>query len=243
MYKHQKNIWIYGKHSCITAILQGKTQNILVTKNTLEKNLKILTSNKIKYQVVEKSEIESLLDHDAVHQGIAALISNSISINIEDVIEKQDNVSTIIILDQVVDPHNIGAVIRSASAFSVDAVIITANNSPTSIATIVKSSSGTFFLTPLVQIINLATTIKLLKKHGYWCYGMDGTADLNINKVEFPKKSVIIMGSEGSGLRTLTKKNCDDLIKINMSNKVESLNVSNAASIAIHEIYKQNYES
>ena len=140
-----------------------------------------------------------------------------------------------VILDQVTDPHNIGAIVRSAAAFSADAVILTEYNSPSENNTIVKCAAGACESVPLVKVTNLASCMKTLKKEGYWIIGLDGHTETELNQSIFSDKIALVLGSEGTGMRKLTKDNCDYIAKIKISSNLESLNVSNAAAIALYE--------
>ena len=129
---------------------------------------------------------------------------------------------------------------RSAAAFDADAVVITERNAPEATGALAKSACGALELLPLITVPNLARTMQFLKQRGYWCVGMDGRAENSLREAALPKKIALIMGSEGYGLRRLTAENCDFMVKLPISAKMESLNVSNAAAIALYELkYKQ----
>ena len=139
-------------------------------------------------------------------------------------------------MDQVTDPHNIGAILRSAAAFDADAVITTQKNAPEVTGAMAKSASGALELVPLIFVSNLARTMQTLKDRGYWCVGMDGSAKETLRDAALPRKVALVMGSEGYGLRRLTAQNCDFMVRLPISKQVESLNVSNAAAIALYDL-------
>ena len=138
-------------------------------------------------------------------------------------------------LDQVTDPHNIGAILRSAAAFEAAAVILPDANAPEESGTLAKSACGGLEIVPLIRVPNLVRAIETLKKVGFWVIGLDGSAKKTMAQDKLPAKTVFILGSEGDGLRRLTAENCDYMLKLPISDKMESLNVSNAAAIALYE--------
>ena len=144
----------------------------------------------------------------------------------------------VIILDQVTDPHNVGAIIRSAAAFGSLAVILTDKNSPNENGAMCKTSAGTIEFMPVCKVLNLARALEVLKKADFWTVGMDGNAKQTVSEANKAGKNAIIMGSEGKGMRRLTEVNCDITVKLPMAKNVESLNVSTAASIVLYEFSK-----
>ena len=248
--KHSTNnqIWIYGKHSVINACLNPNREvsKILVVKDVYNDLYDTLNKNSIaksyKIEIVDKKHIESLIPVDSVHQGYLALVKPIDKVFIEDIINNINNKekSTILILDQVSDPRNIGAIMRTAVAFDVDAIVTTKDHAPKETSSMVKAATGGIEILPWVDVVNLANTIKLLKDNGFWIVGMDANTKENIDSLTF-KKTAIIFGAEGKGLRELTRKSCDVLAKIPMNNKnMESLNISNAVAIALFSLYKNN---
>ena len=235
MTKNNKNFWIYGKHSALESLKNQPLIKIFVTTQFIKKNPII---KKYKFEIKDKSYLDSLLP-DSLHQGIAVLSKYNEPDLAQEISKITSDQSLIIILDSINDPHNIGAIIRSASAFNADAVIINNHGSSSDFSTIAKVSSGTFTNLPLITVTNLSTTIKYLKEKGFWVYGFDVNSSDYLNSVQFHSKTAIVMGSEGKGIKTLVRKNCDFLLKIPISSSTESLNVSNATSIAMYEFFKQ----
>lgn len=228
-------IWLYGFHAVVAALKnpERKINRLLVTKETLPE-LTLSLNEKPVHEVVSRADLEQILPKNSVHQGIACLTQPLPEKFIEDIPEKES--SLIVLLDQVSDPHNIGAIMRSAAAFNADAVLITEKNAPEATGALAKSASGALELLPLISVVNLARTMNDLQKRGYWCVGMDGSAPKTLKETDLPKKIVLVMGSEGYGLRRLTTENCDFMVKLPISSKVESLNVSNACAIALYDI-------
>ena len=155
---------------------------------------------------------------------------------IERVLEKIKKKSILLFLDQITDPQNIGAIIRSALAFNVDAVITTKDNAPNESASLMKATSGAFEIVPYIQVTNLARTLDNIKKHGYWVIAVTQHADCLINNLSHFDKVALLLGAEGKGIRNVNLKHSDMKVRINISNKLQSLNVSSAAAISLYSI-------
>ncbi len=205
---------------------------ISVKKEAKKKNIKILEENSSFFEENFK---------DTNHQKIAIRCNKKLEESEQylHTIINQDNLK-ILILDGISDPHNVGACLRSAAAFDVDAVIVPKNRSCHLTPTVRKISCGASELIPFIIVTNMVRTINLLKENGVMVFGSDVQAKLVHDQVEFTKKNALIIGSEDKGMRRLTKENCDELIKIHMSDKIESLNASVSAGILLCEIGRQN---
>lgn len=229
-------LWLYGYHA-VTAALQNprrKVYRLLLSKETAQELPQGLIPEDTGYEQTDRADFEQILPKGAVHQGIAAYVSPLPDTYETDLTPK--DASVVVILDQVTDPHNVGAVLRSAAAFDADAVIVTQRNAPEATGAMAKSASGALELIPLIFVSNLARTMQTLKNKGYWCVGMDGSAEKTLRDAALPRKVALVMGSEGYGLRRLTAQNCDFMVKLPISKRVESLNVSNAAAIALYDL-------
>lgn len=232
----QNGVWLYGYHA-VAAALQNprrKIYRLLLSKETARELPRNLIPESVEYEPADRADFEQILPKGAVHQGIAAYVSPLPDMYETDLVSK--NTSVVVILDQVTDPHNVGAVLRSAAAFDADAVIVTQRNAPEATGALAKSASGALELVPLIFVSNLARTMQTLKDNGYWCVGMDGAAEKTLRDAALPRKVALVMGSEGYGLRRLTAQNCDFMVKLPISRRVESLNVSNAAAIALYDL-------
>ena len=233
---------IYGKHPVIAALSNPRRncKNLYTTKIIWQELQQKLPDLSVKVHLYEPHEIEMMLPIGSNHQNIILEAAPLNNLYLEDIIEEDANKekSCLVILDQVTDPHNIGAIIRSAAAFSASAVILPDYHSPKENNTIVKCAAGACETIPMIHVTNLSNCIKSLKKEGYWVIGLDGHTETELNQSIFSNKIVIIMGSEDTGMRKLTRENCDYLVKIPMSSKLESLNVSNAAAITLYEFSK-----
>lgn len=237
-HKPQKNkdLWIYGTHP-VTLALKNKRRPIKELWATKEAGSAINIPKNIPVRYVSRDQIDAVLGREAVHQGLALKCDPLPPYAVEDILEetKNDEKALIIILDQVTDPHNIGAVMRSAVAFHAKAVIVPDANAPEESGVLAKSASGALELIPLIRVTNLVRCMDQLKKAGFWCVGMDGYAKKTISEAKLPMKCALIMGSEGDGMRRLTAENCDYTVKLPMNPAIESLNVSNACAIALYE--------
>jgi 23S rRNA (guanosine2251-2'-O)-methyltransferase len=231
---------LYGKHASLAALANPmrKIKRVMVTKNVHDELGKKTFSNIKNIQVMESKKLDDLLPREAVHQGIAVECEPLTQLSLHDFLTDNKN-KPILVLDQVSDPHNVGAILRSAAAFDAGAVIVTDRNAPTESGVMAKTASGALEIIPLIAVGNLVQAIELLKKAGYWIYGLDGEAKETISKVKLDSKTVLVLGAEGRGLRRLTGEHCDVLVRLPISEKMESLNVSNAAAVALYELYRQ----
>lgn len=228
--KSDSSYWLYGRHSCVAAMSNEKrvVRRVIATKNIAVE----LENEPYEIELKDSFYISSILPEGAVHQGIACLVEPIADMRLKDIYDEK----IVVILDQVTDPHNIGAIIRSSAAFGAGAVILPKNNAPDETATMAKSASGALELMPMVKIGNLASAIDELKESGFWVIGLDGYADKNLHELDRFDKVALVCGAEGKGMRKLTKEKCDLTAKLPMSDKVESLNVSNAAAVALYEL-------
>ena len=190
-----------------------------------ERNVKIFYSN----HKIDNSQgfCIYLSDYD-YYQDLGELLENTV----------KKETSILLMLDEIQDPRNFGALIRSAEVFGVDGIIIPERNSVRINETVVKTSTGAIEYVPIVKVTNLSETMNKLKKLDYWVYGAAGEASLSCHEETYPKRVVLVLGNEGVGLRKKVREHCDKLIKIPMKGKINSLNVSVAGGILLSEISK-----
>lgn len=234
---NSSSYWLYGRHACLAA-LQNANRHIkraVIIKNNLEDYKGLL--RQLRPEIAEPKRLANLLPKDAIHQGIALEVAPLAHHHLDDAITTD---KPLIILDQVTDPHNVGAVLRSAAAFDAGAVIMHDRHSPKESGVMAKSASGAMELVTMVYVANISNTIEELQETGYWCVGLDGEARTSIHQAKLTNKTALVLGAEGKGLRQLTAKRCDGLVKLPMHPQMESLNVSNAAAIALYDIYVNN---
>ncbi len=235
------NYWIIGKHAVFAAINNPKRAKYRFCM-TPENNQKIKISNKtLKPEIMSRTEISKLTDND-IHQGIALLTKPLERQNLNNYLKQNINIKkTFIILDQINDSQNVGAIIRSAAAFSVTGIIMLDKNSPNENTSLSKAAVGTLEIMPIFKVNNIVQTIKLLKNNNFWAIGLEAQAlktlkEINENTKLFSENLAIVMGSESKGLRKLVKDTCDITARINIKNSVESLNVSAALAISLYEM-------
>lgn len=233
-----KNLVLYGRHAVVSALQnpQRKIEKLVCSpENAAEFSRKY---PQITVVSADKKEIDRLLPADAVHQGLALFCSPLEGLSVEELCAEADNKdkAVVLILDQVTDPQNIGAIIRSCAAFGALALIVQDKNSPQESGAMAKAAAGTMEFVPVVRVTNLVRAIEMLKQHGFWTVGMDGYAETTIDKMDKSGKWAVIMGSEGAGMRRLVEESCDLTVRLPISEKVESLNVSTAAAITLYEL-------
>lgn len=244
-------IYLYGKNPLIEGITAYKKtkrpffENIFLTKDSVEDNkiMSAIQSAKLTYSVVTRNEIESMVGKESTHQGIcASLVEKLLYTDFEEILEKlkTKDRALIVLLDELQDPHNVGAIIRSAKAFNADAILIPEYNQTQINGTVIKSATGTNFLIPIVKIGNINTTLKKLKDNNFWTYGLTGNGDTELTKAKFDSSTVIVIGGEGAGIKEKTLENCDFRLSININTECESLNASVAAAVTLYEFNKQN---
>jgi len=244
--KRQQNhvFWIYGYHATVAALKNPnrRKNELLLTVDTRkrlvqEKDLEILS--KIKQKILTRVEIDNLVGKNINHQGVCLSVEKIQKKTIKEFLGDQNqNYSSLVFLDQLEDSQNVGAIFRSALAFNIDGIILTESQSVNENGFIAKSACGGLDKIPFTYISNLSSAIKTLKDNGYWVYGLDGKASKLISEIDFPKKTVLVLGSESDGMRKITSSFCDELIKIKISDELESLNVSNTAAVTFYHLNK-----
>jgi len=225
--------YMYGKHTVIAA-LNNPNRNVkhVYSLKKQSEEIKKLYPH-IDVRITTEELITKKIGHNQPHQGIIALVNSIFEKDIKKLNfnETQDR---IVILDQLSDPQNIGAIIRSASAFGITKLILPNDNTPDENASIAKAASGCLELMQIAKVTNIKSAIDALKKMGFWIAGLDVNTKKTVSEIQNIDKLAIIIGSEGKGIRRLTAQSCDFLVKIPISKDVESLNASNAASIIFY---------
>ncbi len=226
---------LYGWHPVVEALRNGQRtlRRLLVTENSMRRLREEMGEDlAIEPQLVRPDEINRLVEPDAVHQGLYleadALPSPSL--------ETLSGLRIVLALDQITDPHNVGAILRSAAAFDVEAVITTARHSPSATGVLAKSASGGLEHVPFLIVRNLGDALATLGERGFQRIGLDSDGDERIDAVTLRQPVLLVLGSEGKGLRQRTRQNCDVLARLDMPGAVKSLNVSNAAAIALYAV-------
>lgn len=187
----------------------------------------------------DRQELDRLTPPGSVHQGIVLEAAPLPEPSLSDVIDSDTPPDIVLMLDQVTDPHNVGAILRSAAAFGAGAVIMTERNAPATTGVLAKSASGALEHVPQIHVVNLARALDDLKQAGYWSVGLAEEGERDLAALDLTGRTVIVLGAEGEGLRQLTRKKCDELARLPTGGPIGSLNVSNAAAVALYEARRQ----
>lgn len=229
-------LWLWGIHACKAAILNPnrKCFRMLVTSSTL-KDMGIPKENiSCKVELTEGSVFSRLLPDGAVHQGVALEVGPLNEPSLRSLQKRQSG--TLLILDQVTDPHNVGAILRTAKALGALGVIMTERNAPPLSGVLAKAASGALELIPIWKVTNLSRCLDELKEYGFWTIGLDERSSKLLSKEELPEKIALVMGAEGEGMRRLTQEKCDFIVKLPTDPEFSTLNVSVATALALYEL-------
>ncbi len=241
-----KNEIHYGHHS-VMQLLQQRPQaisKIIIAESSgrqLAQIIALATKHKITIERAPRQQLEKL-SNEGAHQGVVALCQAMSTYNENDLLTLLERLTTtplLLILDGVQDPHNLGACLRSAAAAGVDAVIIPKDRAVGLTATARKVACGAAEGVPLIQVTNLARTIQMLQKQNIWIYGASPEAEQCWYQADCTIPLAIVLGAEGGGIRRLTKRHCDELVKIPMHSNMSSINVSAATAICLFEAVRQ----
>ena len=224
-------VYLYGLHTVRAALDNpNRTKKVLlVTPNALNRLKESGEIGKVTVKETTPKELDRLLGEDAVHQGAALEVDPVSRFGLNDI----DPLRLVVVLDQITDPHNVGAILRTACAFGADAVITTARHSPRETGVMAKSASGALDLVPMIEVRNLGDALEILKKRGMLVLGFDSESEHQLKPRSGDIPLAIVMGAEGKGLRQRTRELCDEMVKLDMPGPIKSLNVSNAAAIAL----------
>jgi 23S rRNA (guanosine2251-2'-O)-methyltransferase len=223
---------LYGWHSVKAALEnpQRHVHRLLATENALRRLHDENVPVRVEPELVRPDEIAIRLGPDAVHQGLLLETDPLPSSPIEELAPE----GLVLALDQITDPHNVGAILRSAAAFAVKAVVSTARHSPEATGVLAKSASGALDLVPMVTVQNLARALTALRERGFLLVGLDSEGNAELADLPLRAPLALVLGAEGKGLRQLTRETCDRLARIDMPGAIKSLNVSNAAALALY---------
>lgn len=239
MPKKPQKTYIYGKHALTEALLHAPqtVKKVFLAPNVdAPKLMSLIKKEKIQVSPLSTTKVSEKELRDASHQGVVAVVSQDGLMKPYDEfirsLDVTDNTS-LVLLDELQDPQNIGAVIRSAAAFGVSGVLIPGHNQAQVSGAVIKVSAGMAFRIPLIAIGNVNQVVGDLKKRGFWIYGLVGGGEQNINEEDFSAPSVIIIGNEGKGIREKTRELCDIRLSIPIHPQCESLNAAAATAVAL----------
>ncbi|MDZ3836932.1 MAG: 23S rRNA (guanosine(2251)-2'-O)-methyltransferase RlmB [Rhodospirillales bacterium] len=248
--RHQpggSGIWLYGTHAVLAAVANParRIRRLAAAEGARERLQAAAATAPLARPAVEACErraLEALLPPGAVHQGMAALAAPLPELSLQDLLDrlKDDGRRVrLVVLDQATDPRNVGAVIRSAAAFSAAAVLTQDRHAPSATGALVKAAAGGLERVPLVAVVNLARALRALQEAGFCCIGLDAEAELTLAALPRADRVALVLGSEGRGLRRLVRESCDTLARIPIATDSESLNLSAAAAIALYELARE----
>lgn len=223
---------LYGWHT-VKAALQNparRVRKLLATENAARRLVEDGVALPVAPEIVRPGAIAERLAPDAVHQGLYAEVEPLVAPAIEELAAG----GVVLVLDQITDPHNVGAIFRSAAAFAATAIVTTARHSPEATGALAKSASGALELVPLITVQNLARALQALKARGFLTVGLDSSGDSDLAALALRKPLALVLGAEGKGLRALTRETCDIRARLDLPGAIKSLNVSNAAAIALY---------
>lgn len=239
--KHAKpatdGLWLYGIHpvrAALTAQLR-KIKKVLLTAGAADQ-IGMALLNAVPYEIVDGDTVSRALPQGAVHQGVALSCGRLPGRTLDEVLKPSEKRRVVLLLDQVTDPHNVGAILRSAAAFGVDAVVMQDRNAPPESGSLAKSASGALDIVPIVSVVNLSRALDELGEMGFLRIAMAGDGETTLKDAADAKDIALVMGSEGSGIRRLVREHCDTAAFVAIAPVMESLNVSNAAAIAMYEL-------
>jgi 23S rRNA (guanosine2251-2'-O)-methyltransferase len=228
---------LYGWHT-VKAALENPARRIrrlFATENATRRLSEDGLAAGIETELVRPDAIAHRLGPDAVHNGLLAEADPLPSPELDEL----EPAGIVLVLDQITDPHNVGAILRTAAGFAVAAVVTTARHSPEATGVLAKSASGALEYVPIVTVQNLARALEALRERGYLLVGLDSTGDIDLGDAPLRAPLALVLGAEGKGLRQLTRATCDRVARLDLPGRIKSLNVSNAAALALYVASKR----
>jgi 23S rRNA (guanosine2251-2'-O)-methyltransferase len=231
--------WVFGLHAVQAALAnpRRKLHRLLLTARAAE-NLGDAAQGRVRAEPAEPEAISKLLPPGAVHQGAALSCDPLPTHDLDDIlaIPPGNRRRVVLVLDQLSDPHNVGAILRTAAAFGVSAVVVQDRHAPPQSGTLAKAASGALEIVPYVEVVNIARALDRLAEAGFWRVALAGDGDQPLAAATTGGDIALVVGSEGDGIRRLVREHCDTVAVIAIDKAMESLNVSNAAAVALYEI-------
>ena len=223
----------WGKHA-VAAALDNPERKVLRAWATRETAGFMQFPDDVAVTMADVADLGRLVPHDAPHQGVVIEVEPLEDLWLGDLLADAQDRSVMLVLDQVTDPHNVGAILRSAAAFGALGIVTQDRHSPAESGALAKAASGTLERVPWVRVVNLARALEEIAEAGFWRIGLAGDSDMNLKDAFGPPRVALVLGAEGPGMRSNTREHCDALARLPISDAVESLNVSNAAAVALY---------
>ncbi|HYC06055.1 MAG TPA: 23S rRNA (guanosine(2251)-2'-O)-methyltransferase RlmB [Azospirillaceae bacterium] len=238
---------LYGLHAVAAAWTnpKRKVKKLFVTESGLEaldpamEAAHELDLDRPELVLMDKDGLDRMLPPGAVHQGMAVEVAPLPELDVVDLCENAGPTDIIVVLDQVTDPHNVGAILRSAAAFGAKAVVVQDRHAPEVTGVLARTASGALEVVPIVRATNLSRALSELREAGFWCVGLAEEGARALHEVDLSGRTALVLGSEGEGLRRLTAERCDELAFLPTKPPIGSLNVSNAAAVALYEVARR----
>jgi 23S rRNA (guanosine2251-2'-O)-methyltransferase len=224
---------LWGKHA-VAAALDNPQRKILKAWATREASAFMQFPSDVAVTLADVADLGRLVPHDAPHQGVVIEVEPLEEVWLDEVLTGAGERSLLLVLDQVTDPHNVGAILRSAAAFGAVGIVTQDRHSPPESGVVAKAASGALERVPWARVVNLARALEEIGEAGFWRIGLTGDADTELKDALGPPQVALVLGAEGPGLRANTREHCDALARLPISDAIESLNVSNAAAVALY---------
>jgi len=224
---------LWGRHA-VAAALDNPERKVLKAWTTREAAAFMQFPNDVAVTLAEAPDLGRLVPNDAPHQGVVVEVQPLEEVWLGDLLASAGERAVLLVLDQVTDPHNVGAILRSAAAFGAIGIVTQDRHSPPESGVVAKAASGALERVPWARVVNLARALEEIGEAGFWRIGLTGDADTELKDALGPPRVALVLGAEGPGLRPNTREHCDALAKLPISDAIESLNVSNAAAVALY---------
>jgi 23S rRNA (guanosine2251-2'-O)-methyltransferase len=224
---------LWGKHA-VAAALDNPERKVLRAWATRDAAGFMQFPKDLPVTLADVADLGRLVPHDAPHQGVVIEVEPLDEAWLDEVLDAGSDRAVLLVLDQVTDPHNVGAIIRSAAAFGVVGIVTQDRHSPPESGVVAKAASGALERVPWVRVVNLARALEEIGEAGFWRIGLAGDSDTQLKDALGPPRVALVLGAEGAGLRPNTREHCDALARLPISDAIESLNVSNAAAVALY---------
>lgn len=233
--------WLYGLHAVSAALANParRLRRLLVTRGAEQELAERFSPPwRVAPEIVERPRLDGLLPPDSIHQGAALLVEPLSPPPMEKLLEH--TTGPVLVLDQVTDPRNVGAILRSAAAFGAAAIVVQDRHAPQETGLLARAASGALEVVPILREVNLARALEVLKKSGLWVVGLEAAGPVTLAQSGLTGRRVaLVLGAEGEGMRRLTREGCDELVRLPIKPAMESLNVSAAAAVALYELARE----
>jgi 23S rRNA (guanosine2251-2'-O)-methyltransferase len=224
---------LWGRHA-VAAALDNPRRSVVKAWATREAAEYLQFPNDVPVTLSDVADLGRLVPSDAPHQGVVVEVEPLEEVWLDEIVADAADQAVLLVLDQVTDPHNVGAILRSAAAFGAVGIVTQDRHSPPESGALAKAASGALERVKWVRTVNLARALEDIAEAGFWRIGLTGDADMDLKEALGPKRVALVLGAEGPGLRPNTRDHCDALARLPISGAVESLNVSNAAAVALY---------